>query len=60
MKLAAVQAIASLIDENEITEDYIIPDALDDRVVNAVAQAVTEAAIDSGVSVLFQPVLKTN
>ncbi len=55
MKLAAVQAIASLIDDSDIREDNIIPDAFDDRVVTAVAQAVADAAIDSGVSVLFQP-----
>ncbi|PZX02976.1 malate dehydrogenase (oxaloacetate-decarboxylating) [Psychrobacillus insolitus] len=60
MKLAAVQAIASLIDDSDIREDNIIPDAFDDRVVTAVAQAVADAAIDSGVSVLFQPALKTN
>ncbi|WP_342599715.1 malic enzyme-like NAD(P)-binding protein [Psychrobacillus sp. FSL H8-0483] len=58
MKLAAVQAIASLIEDNELREDYIIPDAFDERVVNVVAQAVKDAAIDSGVSVLFQPALK--
>lgn len=60
MKLAAVQAIASLIDDSDIREDNIIPDAFDDRVVTAVAQAVADAAINSGVSVLFQPALKTN
>lgn len=58
MKLAAVQAIASLIDESELREDYIIPDAFDERVVTAVAEAVKEAAIESGVSILYQPVLK--
>ncbi|MEK4484138.1 malic enzyme-like NAD(P)-binding protein [Psychrobacillus sp. FSL H8-0484] len=58
MKLAAVQAIASLIEDSELREDYIIPDAFDERVVNVVAQAVKDAAIDSGVSVLFQPALK--
>ncbi|KQL37469.1 NADP-dependent malic enzyme [Psychrobacillus sp. FJAT-21963] len=58
MKLAAVQAIASLIDENELREDYIIPDAFDERVVIAVAEAVKAAAIESGVSILYQPALK--
>lgn len=58
MKLAAVQAIASLIDESELREDYIIPDAFDERVVIAVAEAVKAAAIESGVSILYQPALK--
>ncbi|TQR20490.1 NAD(P)-dependent malic enzyme [Psychrobacillus vulpis] len=58
MKLAAVQAIASLIDERDIRDDYIIPDAFDERVVDAVAQAVSDAAIESGVSNLFQPAIK--
>lgn len=57
MKLAAVQAIASLIDENDIRDDYIIPDAFDERVVDVVAKAVSEAAIQSGVSLLLQPEL---
>ncbi|WP_313893210.1 malic enzyme-like NAD(P)-binding protein [Psychrobacillus sp.] len=56
MKLAAVQAIAALIDESELREDYIIPGAFDERVVNVVAQAVSDAAIESGVSDLFQAV----
>jgi len=60
MKLAAVQAIATLIDESDIREDNIIPDAFDERVASAVAKAVGDAAIDSGVSTLFQPALKTN
>lgn len=58
MKLAAVEAIASLVDENELRDDYIIPRALDERVVQVVAAAVSEAAISSGVSLLYQPVLK--
>ncbi|SES23993.1 NADP-dependent malic enzyme [Psychrobacillus sp. OK032] len=57
MKLAAVHAIASLIEEHEIREDYIIPDAFNEQVVDAVAKAVSEAAIQSGVSTLFQPAL---
>lgn len=58
MKLAAVHAIASLIEEHEIREDYIIPDAFNEQVVDAVAKAVSEAAIQTGVSSLFQPALK--
>jgi malate dehydrogenase (oxaloacetate-decarboxylating) len=60
MKLAAVQAIASLINESDVREDNIIPDAFDERVAPAVAKAVGDAAIESGVSTLFQPALKTN
>ncbi|GGA34504.1 NAD(P)-dependent malic enzyme [Psychrobacillus lasiicapitis] len=58
MKLAAVHAIASLIEEDEIREDYIIPDPFNEQVVEVVAKAVSEAAIESGVSTLFQPVLR--
>ncbi|TQR14172.1 NAD(P)-dependent malic enzyme [Psychrobacillus soli] len=58
MKLAAVHAIASLIEEHEIREDYIIPDAFNEQVVDTVAKAVSEAAIQTGVSTLYQPALK--
>ena len=54
MKLAAVEAIASLITEAELHEEYIVPKALDERVVGVVAKAVGSAAIDTGVSDLFQ------
>lgn len=50
MKIASVNAIADLIDEAALTEDYIIPDALDQRVGVAVAKAVAEAAKVSGVA----------
>ncbi len=49
MRTAASYAIASLIDESDLTEDYIIPDPLDNRVVPAVAKAVEDAAIKTGV-----------
>lgn len=52
MKLAATYAIASLIDEADLTEDYIIPNAFDSRITQAVADAVSRAAIESGVSLL--------
>lgn len=52
MKMAATIAIASLINEKDLHEDYIIPDPFDDRVASAVAQAVSEAAITSGVATL--------
>ena len=44
MKIAAAYAIASIIDENELSRDYIIPSPFDRRVVQRVAKAVAEAA----------------
>ncbi|MFD0943091.1 NAD(P)-dependent malic enzyme [Savagea faecisuis] len=54
MKRAAVYAISSLIHEDDLTEEYIIPDPFDARVVQAVAEAVRNAAIETGVSKLQQ------
>lgn len=50
MKLAAAEAIASLVSEDELSEDYIIPAAFDERVAKTVAEAVKEAAIKTGVN----------
>lgn len=50
MKIAAAYGIASLIQEDELRADYIIPSALDKRVAKAVAETVKEAAIKSGVA----------
>jgi len=50
MKLAAAYALAGIIPEEELTEDYIIPKAFDPRVAPAVAQAVARAAVESGVA----------
>ena len=50
MKMAAANALASLISEEELTADYIIPQAFDKRVGPAVAKAVAEAARKSGVA----------
>ena len=50
MKVAAAYAIAGLIDEKELTPDYIIPNPFDKRVAKAVAEAVAKAARDTGVS----------
>ncbi|MFD1448693.1 NAD(P)-dependent malic enzyme [Oceanobacillus profundus] len=50
MKVAAANAIASLIEENEITEDYVIPSPFDARVAPLVAADVAKAAMDSGVA----------
>lgn len=49
MKLACSEAIASLIDEKDLSEDYVIVSAFDDRVVPAVAKAVAECARRDGV-----------
>lgn len=49
MRLAASYAIADLVDEEDLNEEYIIPDPLDERVVPAVAEAVKKAAIKTGV-----------
>jgi len=49
MRIAASYAIADLVKENELNEEYIIPDPLDERVVPAVAQAVKETAIETGI-----------
>ncbi|PTG55821.1 NAD-dependent malic enzyme [Staphylococcus chromogenes] len=50
MKQAAVEAIASLISEEELTEDYVIPGPFDKRVAPSVAKAVAKAAMESGVA----------
>ncbi|HPT78648.1 MAG TPA: malic enzyme-like NAD(P)-binding protein [Candidatus Atribacteria bacterium] len=50
MKLAAARAIASVVDESELSEDCILPLAFDERVVPAVAKAVAEAARRTGVA----------
>ncbi|WP_134701978.1 NADP-dependent malic enzyme [Ammoniphilus sp. YIM 78166] len=50
MKRAAVYAIASLVDDHELTPDYVIPSPFDPRVAPHVAAAVAEAAQRSGVA----------
>ncbi len=50
MKRAAVHAIAELIPDEELREDYIIPGVFDTRVAPAVAAAVAKAAMDTGVA----------
>lgn len=50
MKIAAAKAIASLVSDDELAPDYILPQAFDTRVRGAVASAVAEAAIKSGVA----------
>lgn len=50
MKIAAANALAGLVSEDELNADYIIPAAFDERVAPAVAKAVAEAARKSGVA----------
>ena len=50
MKVAAVEAIASLITEDELHEDYVIPAPFDSRVAPNVAKFVAKAAMDTGVA----------
>ena len=50
MKVAAAYAIASLVEEDKLSPDYIIPNAFDKRVSKAVAEAVAEAARKTGVA----------
>ena len=50
MKIAAAKAIASLVSDSELSADYIIPKAFDERVGRTVAAAVAEAARKTGVA----------
>ena len=50
MKLAASYAIASLVSDEELTPEYILPAAFDSRIADTVAKAVIKAARESGVA----------
>ena len=50
MKLAAAYALASLISEDELSDENVIADAFDPRVVERESEAVAQAAIESGVA----------
>jgi malate dehydrogenase (oxaloacetate-decarboxylating) len=50
MKVAAANAIADVISDNELHPDYIVPSVFDRRVAQAVASAVSQSAIAAGVS----------
>lgn len=50
MKMAAAYAIANVISDAELSSDYIMPAAFDERVTRAVAKAVAEAATQTGVA----------
>lgn len=48
MKLAASYGLATLVSDEELNEDYILPNALDERVAKTVAKAVADKAIETG------------
>jgi len=50
MKLAAAHALAALVADDELSEEYITPSMFDRRVVDSVAAAVAEAAVRTGVA----------
>lgn len=50
MKVAASYAIASLVGDNELNPEYILPQAFDKRIGKAVAEAVKKAAVKTGVA----------
>ncbi|MCM1272038.1 MAG: NAD-dependent malic enzyme [Clostridium sp.] len=50
MKVAAAYAIASIVSDEELSEEYIIPGAFDERVAKAVAKAVADEAVKLGIS----------
>ena len=62
IKVAAVWAIVDLIDEKDLREDYVVPDAFDPRVAPAVAAAVAKVAIEKGLArkVVDPEVVKEN
>ena len=50
MKIAAAYAIASLVDDKDLNEDYILPYAFDERIKDTVSRAVADAAVKDGVA----------
>lgn len=50
MKVAAVNAIASIVSDEELNEEYVIPDPFDERVAKAVAKAVADCAVELGIT----------
>ena len=50
MKIAAAHAIASVIPEEELNAEYVIPSSFDKRVALAVANAVAKAAVEEGIN----------
>lgn len=58
MKIAAAKAIASIISDDELNEDYIIPGAFDERVAKVVAENVYKVAVETNVSKLETTLVK--
>ena len=56
MKVAAVHAIAGLIPEDELREDFVVPGAFDRRIVPAIAGAVAKVAMSAGIARLKREV----
>lgn len=50
MKMAAAKGLAALVDDEKLSPEYLIPDAFDPRVAEAVSRAVAEEAVKSGIS----------
>jgi malate dehydrogenase (oxaloacetate-decarboxylating) len=50
MKVAAAKAIASIVSDEELNEEYIIPGAFDERVSKVVAKAVADEAVKLGIT----------
>jgi malate dehydrogenase (oxaloacetate-decarboxylating) len=59
MKLAAAEAIANVIPQDDLSEDYIIPSVFDERVAPAVAEAVAESAKETGMARRVQERMET-
>ena len=49
MKIASAKAIASIVTDEELNEEYIIPGAFDERVAKVVAKAVSDEAKKLGI-----------
>ena len=60
MKVAAAYAIANVVGDDELSCDYVLPDAFNKNVVENVAKAVREAAINTGVARLESQLIEKN
>ena len=60
MKVAAAYAIANVVGDDELSCDYVLPDAFNKNVVENVAKAVREAAINTGVARLESQSIEKN
>jgi malate dehydrogenase (oxaloacetate-decarboxylating) len=50
MKIAAVYALANLVKDEDLREDYVVADVFDPRVAPTVAAAVAKTAIEQGIA----------